>query len=377
MPAKARKAIVDPKLPGYYLVNQRVVRGLRLTGIEPATGQDYTYRQLKLEQRVRDLAGLYLIEVAEFSCGADGFELLVRTRPDLLSTLSDEEIVRRMLRRTEKRLELKPPPSDEAVSNIIADPKRLSKLRQRIVNLSQFMGDIDEAMARDVNRESGGAQRDVALGRLWQGRFNSVRVLDPPALLLAATYVESKKVIDGEATTLEEAACCSTALRGAAIATREEQVSGESRGSPTIEQSDGASEPGANQSGAKSARARDAWLLPMSGDNSAAADSASRPEFETDGYLRIEYGAFGKLLRWTLEQAKVPPETRAKRVSDELLPLFSRFQLRVEVWVEAVLNFRRWFRTAIGLGDALKSCADRLGVAWLAGQGRRRHPFTA
>ena len=220
-----------------------------------------------------------------------------------------------------------------------------------------------------------GALQELAL--LRQGRFNSVRVLDRPALLLAATYVESKKVIDGEAATLEQAGCCSTALRGAAIATREEQVSVESHGSPMSEQSDGSSKPGSSQSGANSARARDAWILPMKGDTGASSDSASRQEFETEEYLRIDYGSFGRLLRWTLEQLRAPPETRCERLNDELRALFARFQLRVDVWVEAVVNFRRWFRTAIGLGDALKSFAGRLGVAWLAGQGRRRHPFTA
>ena len=99
MPARARKEIVDSKSPGYYLVTQRVVRGLRLTGVDPESGRDYSYRQAKLERRVRDLAGLYLIEIAEFTCGGDGFDLLVRTRPDLLPGLPHAEIARRMLRR--------------------------------------------------------------------------------------------------------------------------------------------------------------------------------------------------------------------------------------------------------------------------------------
>ena len=403
MPARARKEIVDPCVPGYYLVTQKVVRGLRLTGVEPATGRDFTYRQRKLERRVCDLAGLYSIEVAEFTCGADGFDLLVRTRPDLASKLSDEEVVRRMLQRSEKQLELKPAPSDEVVSEVVADAVRLGKLRARIANLSQFMGDIDESMARDVNRESGGADRDVPLGRLWHGRFQSVRVLDAPALLLAATHLETKKVVDGEASSLETAENCSAALRGRALhgpALRDEALPHgtlQYGAAPQYESSPEATlrhETSSNPSmrgeplpvGGVAASRRpgpapdgdrkpDAWLLPLSG---AAKKSAflMQDEFESGPYLNVSDGEFRQLLSWTLEQTHTSQETRQTSMTAELVALFARFRIRVEVWIEAVLNFRRWYRTAIGLGDALKAFASRLGVAWLAGQGRRRHPFT-
>ena len=444
MPARARKEIVDPKSPGYYMVTQRVVRGLRLTGVDPYTGRDYTYRQRKLERRIRELSGLYLIEIAEFNCGEDGFDLLVRTRPDLAPSMADEEVVRRMLRRSEKQLELKPVPSAELVAEVAADPKRLAKLRARIANLSQFMGDVDEAMARDVNRESDGARRDIALGRLWQGRFNSVRVLDPPALLLAATHIEAKKVVDGEAATLETARCCSAELRASSFlpAVRDDSSRGGTSAAvidsgmnsgmnsgvdSTCEvkpfEMERAIEPGgagrphgfdADDADADDADAKqkdvstapDAWLLPMSVSMRSDASAAVR-QFESESYLGVSYEEFQRLLKWTLEQTSAlnegrkgggqreatevrsPPESSSPRGSScpsegvranlpaELVALFARFRLRVDVWIEAVLNFRVWYRTAIGLGDALKSFARRLGVAWLAGQGRRRHPFAA
>ena len=382
MPARARKEIVDGKSPGYYLVTQRVVRGLRLTGVDGITGRDYSYRQAKLERRIRELAGLYLIEIAEFTCGADGFDLLVRTRPDLLPSLTNEDVVRRMLRRSEKQLELKPPPSEEAVSAALADAKRLTKLRARIVNLSQFMGDVDEAMARDVNRESGGGERDLPLGRLWHGRFNSVRVLDPPALLLAAAYVESKKVVDGEAGTIETAACSSAALRARTLhgqdAPAERDASSETsverQPLTKVELSAEGPEELADDLRRENHRVTqaDAWLLPMVERLSTVASDP----FESGPYLGIAFSQFRRLLRWTLERTKAVGESGKADVDDELVSVFERFRLRVDVWVEAVKNFRRWFRTAIGLGDAMKSFAKRLGVAWLAGQGRRHHPFT-
>ena len=412
MPARARKEIVDPHVPGYYMVSQRVVRGLRLTGVEPETGRDFTYRQRKLERRIGDLAGLYSIEVAEFTCGADGFDLLVRTRPDLASKLSDEEVVRRMLRRSEKQLDLKPAPSDEVVREVVADGVRLGKLRARISNLSQFMGDIDEAMARDVNRESGGADRDVPLGRLWHGRFQSVRVLDAPALLLAATHLETKKVVDGEASSLETAENCSVALRrrtsrGPALqdgtlqhgtlqeGTLQEGTPQEGtlryEGSPEATLRDGAfSNPSTSDEplrGGESAvsrrpgpssdvgRSPDAWLLPF-GDATEKVAFMTQEEFESGPYLNVSNGEFRQLLSWTLGQTQASQATRQTSMTADLVSLFARFRIRVEVWIEAVLNFRRWYRTAIGLGDALKAFARRLGVAWLAGQGRRRHPFT-
>ena len=383
MPARPRKEIVDANSPGYYLVSQQVVRGLRLTGVDPYTGRDYTYRQEKLEQRIRDLACLYLVEVAEFSCGADGFQLLVRIRPDLVSTLSHEEVARRMLRRSEKQLALLPPPTDEAVEQAVSDVRRLNKMRERIANLSQFMGDIDEAMARDVNREARRGPTKLPVGRLWQGRFHSVKVLDEPALLLAAVHVEVQKVVDREAVDLVSIEYASAAIRaedfdGWSPSTLSGLADPESR-PPTetsrieISQSETPRIEGRDAKASNEPTSAD-WLLSMERANAISAEGNSAT-FETGPYLQIGYRAFRRVLEWTLEAMASPSRDLAPAVAPDLQAVLDRFRVRVDVWFEAVRNFRQWFRTAVGCGDALKSYARQLGVAWLAGQGCRRHPF--
>ena len=150
-----------------------------------------------------------------------------------------------------------------------------------------------------------------------------------------------------------------------------------------VKQADGAGDERADEGfrGGGPVDGPDAWLLPMTAVHAGQGLRPPSPtnveeRFETGPYLGVEFGEFRRLLRWTLAQSRSAVERSGAVLTEELAALFDRFRLRVDVWIEAVANFRTWFRTAIGLGDALKSFAKRLGVAWLAGQGRRRHPFT-
>ena len=67
MPTYARGQIVVEDMVGVYHCIARCVRRAFLCGIDPYTGQDYSHRKEWILDRLRDLAGLFAIEVCGYS----------------------------------------------------------------------------------------------------------------------------------------------------------------------------------------------------------------------------------------------------------------------------------------------------------------------
>ena len=97
MPACARKKVVDCNVVGVYHVWGRCVRRAWLCGDDPISGVDHSERRGWIRQLQERLAGLFAVEVAFHAEMSNHLHLVIRTRPDIVATWSDEDVVRRML----------------------------------------------------------------------------------------------------------------------------------------------------------------------------------------------------------------------------------------------------------------------------------------
>ena len=66
MPTYARRQIVVEETAGVYHCIARCVRRAFLCGVDPYTGQDYSHRKEWILDRMRELAGLFAIEVCGY-----------------------------------------------------------------------------------------------------------------------------------------------------------------------------------------------------------------------------------------------------------------------------------------------------------------------
>ena len=82
MPTYARGQIVVEDMVGVYHCIARCVRRAFLCGIDPYTGQDYSHRKEWILDRLRDLAGLFAIEVCGYSVRTGNSPLETCDRPD-------------------------------------------------------------------------------------------------------------------------------------------------------------------------------------------------------------------------------------------------------------------------------------------------------
>ena len=103
MPRQARGEVVDPTEVQVLHCVQRCVRRAFLCGKDPLSGKDYEHRRLWIRRRLEFLASVFAIDCLTFSVMHNHLHLVLRSRPDVLATWTDEEVASRWLRLFPKR----------------------------------------------------------------------------------------------------------------------------------------------------------------------------------------------------------------------------------------------------------------------------------
>jgi hypothetical protein len=174
MPSCARREIVDPNFVGVYHCISRCVRRALLCGDDPVSGRNYDHRKGWIEERIRELVGVFAMEVLSSSVMDNHMHQEIRTRPDLAKLWSDEEVVRRWWRIYPARKDEDGSPSemnDRDLAMMLSDAERVAELRRRLSSLSWFMKELKEPIARQANRE------DEVTGHFWNCPMSCVAPL--------------------------------------------------------------------------------------------------------------------------------------------------------------------------------------------------------
>ena len=168
MPTYARRQIVVEDEVGVYHCIARCVRRAFLCGVDSYTGQDYSHRKEWILDRLRELAGLFAIEVCGYSVMSNHLHLVLRNRPDIAEQWSGDEIALRWCRIFPPRHDATGEPvepNEHDLAILTANPERLAELRQRLANLSWFM--FKQAAGRPSSLVDAAARRSR---RWFQGK---------------------------------------------------------------------------------------------------------------------------------------------------------------------------------------------------------------
>jgi len=101
--------------------------------------------------------------------------LVLRSRPDVIETWTDEQVARRWLRLFPKRRNKNGTPADPTdaeLNMILNDPDVMAERRRRLSDISWWMKCTSENIARRSNTE------DEVTGHFWEGRFKAQLILD-------------------------------------------------------------------------------------------------------------------------------------------------------------------------------------------------------
>ena len=169
---------------------QRCVRRAFLAGVDAQSGIDYSFRKEWIRRRLEALASVFGIDVLSYAIMSNHLHVILRNRPDVVQTWSDEEVAIRWLRvfpgkRIEEHLA---EPTDHDVQTLARNSERIAEIRGRLSDLSWFMRSLAEPIARMANKQ------DNCTGRFWEGRFKAQRIVDEAGLLACAMYVDLNPV---------------------------------------------------------------------------------------------------------------------------------------------------------------------------------------
>ncbi len=189
---KPRAQQVSLEATAYYHCMSRCVRRAFLCGHDRLTGKRFDHRRRWLVERMKELAGIFAIDICAYGLMSNHFHVILHLDPARARAWTDAQVAERyaqLFRHTVTNARALPEPEWA---------RRVACWRQRLWDLSWFMRCLNEVIARRANRE------DHCTGRFWEGRFRSQALLDEGALLTCMSYVDLNPVRAGLVTTLED-----------------------------------------------------------------------------------------------------------------------------------------------------------------------------
>lgn len=198
-----RAKLVDVAITPWYHCISRCVRRAFLCG------EGRSHRKEWIEQRLKELVGIFAIECAGFSLMDNHLHLLLRLDPAKVETWSGEEVARRwfdlfpLRDAAGKAMAV----TKERLARFAAKADWVAEMRRRLADLGWFMKCLKEPLARRANKEDG------CTGAFFEGRYKSIAVMDEESLLATAAYIDLNPVAAGIAPTPEESAHTSLRTR--------------------------------------------------------------------------------------------------------------------------------------------------------------------
>jgi len=367
MPRIPRKLLIDPTEVAVFHCISRCVRRAFLCGEDRITGRNYDYRRQWIQDRLAFLAGQFGIDLLGFAVMANHLHVVLRNRPDVVETWSDEEVARRWwnlfpLRRDDEGAPAEPEAWE--LSLVTGSPERLAEIRRRLSSLSWFMRCVAEPIARRANRE------DRCTGRFWEGRYKCQPLLDEAALAACLAYIDLNPIRAGIAVTPEESRFTSAYER---IAARKEAGANDSAvvESPATEKSVSKETPAPRSKGVTESR-RDDWLSPLELSEEGMRSPVPQSRASNTGCLPMCLDQYLELLDWTGRQVR---QDKRGAIPEELAPILQRIGLPGEAWLHLVTDFARLFRRSAGTPASLRRDAEKRGRRRAAGIGASTQLF--
>lgn len=139
MARMARAEVFSPDEIAVVHVMNRVVRRCFLLGNDSVTGRNYDHRKQWIEDLLKQFAAQFGIDLLGFAVMSNHFHLILRSRPDVVATWSDEDVARRWLmlcpvRRTKERQPEEP--NEMEINSIRNDARKLETIRLRLSDIT-------------------------------------------------------------------------------------------------------------------------------------------------------------------------------------------------------------------------------------------------
>ncbi|MGO1298030.1 MAG: transposase [Vibrio sp.] len=185
MPKSRSQQISLGDTPYYHCVS-RCVRRAFLCGVDTVTGQNYEHRRGWVEKRLLFLPQVFAIQVCAYAVMSNHTHVVLFVDEDEAKNWSAMDVITRWHQLHKGTLITQQYEREGAVPEHLQPllDSAVDTYRQRLMDISWFMRELNEPIARLANQE------DNCTGRFWEGRFKSQALLDDAALMACMAYVD-------------------------------------------------------------------------------------------------------------------------------------------------------------------------------------------
>lgn len=187
---KARSQQISLSDTPYYHCVSRCVRRAFLCGDDVATGQSYEHRRGWVEMRLLYLSRFFSIKVCAYAVMSNHTHVVLFIDEESAKSWSTEEVLIRWHTLHKGTMITQQYMMNGSVPDYLQPllDATVETYRHRLMDISWFMRELNENIARQANLE------DKCTGRFWEGRFKSQALLDEAALIACMAYVDLNPV---------------------------------------------------------------------------------------------------------------------------------------------------------------------------------------
>tara|TARA_R110002012_G_scaffold224450_2_gene396429 strand:+ start:680 stop:1669 length:990 start_codon:yes stop_codon:yes gene_type:complete len=185
MPQSRKSQISLIDTPFYHCIS-RCVRQSFLCGVDAHSVHSYEHRRGWVEERLLFLSSLFAIDICAYAVMSNHTHVVLCVDKALADSWDAREVIRRYHYVHRGTLLTQKFMNGNVLSQgeLITLDDTVEIYRKRLYDISWFMRDLNEFIAREANKEDG------CTGRFWEGRFKSQALLDETAVLACMAYVD-------------------------------------------------------------------------------------------------------------------------------------------------------------------------------------------
>ncbi len=320
---------------GHYHIISKTVRGAFLL----TSQEEFDYRKMWIIDKMILLSNVFFIGTDSYALMDNHMHLVIETQYKLADQAPAEDIAFRWLylhpMKKRKKGESIMPTKDE-IKKFISDKKQVAKYREKLKDPSCYMQELNQSIARRANKE------DNMTGRFWQGRFKSINLAEPGALLKCIMYVELNPVRAKmvESPELSEFTSCYRRVKAELAREKLEKKPNNRKLQEEAE--------------------LDSWLSPI---------------FNTKkkrGILEMTFNEYLELLDWTGREIR---EDKRGAIPANLESILERLKLKSDNWIDSFKSFRKDFHTVAASEGTMRKVAEKVDVCWFHGIGAANQHF--
>ncbi|MBQ4863472.1 transposase [Pseudoalteromonas sp. MMG013] len=157
-----------------------------MCGEDTVTGKNFEHRRGWIENRLLFLAQAFALDVCAYAVMSNHIHVVLHVNEQAAKNWTTREVIERWHKLHKGTVLTQRYMRGEDMPKTVLDVVELiaETYRHRLSDISWFMRELNEPIARQANFEDG------CTGRFWEGRFKSQALLDEAALIACMAYVD-------------------------------------------------------------------------------------------------------------------------------------------------------------------------------------------